>query len=192
MNKRIFIPIAALAAVIVSLVGCSATTGEPAATTPTGVNAPEEIPGPEATPEPVPTSETETPEPEPQDATVKFGKAYTWENGVSASVSVPKAYKPKQYAAGTEGFKHFVVFTVVVINKSGTTFDPALITESVQSNDAEGSKIYDTMTMDEDLGTKILNGRQGKYRLAFGVANPKDIILEWSPGFEYNSAIWTR
>jgi hypothetical protein len=123
---------------------------------------------------------------------VTFGKAYTWEDGVSATVSVPKKYTPTDSAAGTEGFKHYVSFTITIVNKSGKPFDPTMVTHSVQSNDLEGSEVFDSAQLPEQPQTKVLNGRQVKYKVAYAVANPKDIIFELAPGFEYNSAIWTK
>lgn len=172
--------------VALALTGCAGTNGNPVATTPTGTNAQTPTPTTETPlPEPVVTEETT----EPVTETLKFGKTFTWENGLSATVSAPKLYRPTDTAAGTEGFTKFVVFTVTIVNKTGGAFDPAMIQHSVQSSDVEGSQVFDGLNMPE---TKILNGRQAKYKVPFGVTNPTDIIFELTPGFEYNSAIWTK
>ena len=188
--NRIFILLAAGAATV-GLAACGGVSGEAASTQPTGTNAvASETPSPAA-------SETETTAPteEPtaaEDAPIKFGKAFTWENGLSATVSAPKPYKPTDSAAGTEGFKYFVQFTVTVVNKTGAAFDPDATNHTVQSADVEGSRIFDASSSLDTPSTKVLNGRQTKYKVAFGVTNPKDIVFEFAPGYEYNSAIWTK
>src|SRR3546814_5862508 len=40
---------------------------------------------------------------------VQFGKAYSWPNQVTVSVSTPKAYNPTPQAAGVEGDRKSVV-----------------------------------------------------------------------------------
>lgn len=193
--KRIFIMLAAGAAVA-GLAGCGGVSGEVASTQPTGTNA-----APEATtsPDAVDEIETSTPAAEPteepteENVTVKFGKTYTWENGVSATVSTPKTYKRSESGSGGEKFKYAVQFTITIVNKSGKTFEPSMATGSVQSSDVEADEIFDSANgFEGSPDTKLLNGRQSKYKVAFGVTNPKDIVFEFAPGFEYNSAIWTQ
>jgi hypothetical protein len=189
--RKIFMALAAGAAVA-GLAACGGVSGGASSTTPTGTNA---LPSTTASSEPAdPTTpvdeptETETPE----DTTVKFGRTFTWENGLSATISAPKPYKPTDTAAGTEGFKYFVQFTVTIVNKTGAPFDPDATNHTVQSADVEGSRIFDSSSSLDTPSTKVLNGRQTKYKVAFGVTNPKDIVFEFAPGYEYNSAIWTK
>ena len=39
--------------------------------------------------------------------------------------------------------------------------------------------------------TTVLPGKKVKYDVAFGVANPADLVVEASPGFEYSDTIWS-
>jgi hypothetical protein len=190
--RKITLALAAGAA-IVSLAACGAgMTGEAATSQPTGTNA---LPSTTATSAPAedPATETPTEEPTPEDVTLKFGKAFTWENGLSATVSAPKAYKSTDSGFGGDKFKYAVQFTVVIVNKTGKTFDPSMTTANVQSGDVEGEEIFDSANgFNGSPDTKVLNGRQTKFKVAFGVANPKDIVFEFAPGFEYSSQLWTN
>jgi len=176
--------LATLTLSVLALAGCSSSNGSKSDSTPTGTNAPPEVVATTETPTPTPTPTSTEPE------TLKFGETNTWEDNISIRVSAPKVFDPTEYAAGTEGFKYFVVFTITVVNKSGAAYDPTDLTDSVQSNDTEGSRVFDSQGTSE-LGTKILNGRQGTFKAAYGVANPKDIVLEVTPSYEHASAIWT-
>jgi len=193
MKRSIFIMLAAGAATV-GLTACGGMSGETASTQPTGTNA-----LPTATSSATVADETPTPTPteEPtaeEDATIKFGKAFTWENGVSTTVSAPKTYpRSGDSGMGGEKFKYAVQFTVTIVNKSGKTFDPSGTNASVQSGDVDGDEIFDSANgFSGSPDTKVLNGRQAKFKVAFGVANPKDIVFEFAPGFEYSSQIWTK
>lgn len=195
--RNIFTALAAGAAVV-GLAACGGVSGGAASSQPTGTNAVPSTTAPSSTAPSVetetttPTEETPTEEPSAEDATITFGKAYTWENGVSATISAPKSYRTGS-GVGGEKFKYAVQFTVVIVNKSGKTFDPSMASATVQSADVEGDQIFDSGNgFGGTPDTKLLNGRQTKFKVAFGVTNPKDIVFEFSPGFEYNSAIWTK
>lgn len=139
--------------------------------------------------------EEPTPEPTPEETsdTLKFGQTQKYEDGLSLTVAAPKPYKPSQYAAVEGKDKYYVQFTVTIVNKTGKPYDPVLFSASVQSANQEGHQVFDTGTgVEGPPETKILNGREAKFRIAFGVANPKDIVLEAAPGFEYDSALFTN
>ncbi len=109
-----------------------------------------------------------------------FGKAYVYEDGLSLTVSAPRSYRPTEYAAGTDGFKTFVSFKVRLVNKTGKPWDPSLFNATVQSGNKEGSQVFDNGLQDAPQ-TKLLNGREAEFTMAFGVANPKDIVMEVNP-----------
>jgi len=183
--KRYIVP---LMATLLLATGCTAPvkSSSPESTSPTGNNTVTEGVAPKTEDTP-----SDTPEVPVQD-TAKFGQSFTWEDGVTVTVSAPKVFKPTDIAAGTEGYKHFVMFTVVLVNKTGQPIDPSQIYYTAQSADNEASAIFDT-----DLGlegapeTTLLNGRQTKFKIGFGVLNTKDVVLELTPGPQYNSVIWT-
>lgn len=174
-------PLIAITAALLLVSGCSSTGGAADSSPPTGTNAASRA----ATQEP---AASQTPA---DDGEVAFGSAFTWEDGLSVTVSKPKAFKPSEFAAGAEG-KHHVVITVTVVNKTGKAFDPSLITMTLQSGDNESSQIFDSEHgIKGSPDTKLLNGRQAKFKAAFSVANPKDLVLELAPDFEHDSALWT-
>lgn len=195
MQMKKFLATLSLAALAVA--GCSSTGGSPSASTPTGTNAATPT---ETSSQPTTSDETETEVPTPtstEPATLKWNETNEWEDHLSVTVTAPKAAKRGEYASGGEKFKSAVQFTITIVNKTGKAFDPSSFSMTIQSADAEGDQIFDT-----DGGfmggpeTKLLNGRQAKFKAAFGVANPKDIVLEVSPGYAsddstYEPAIWT-
>lgn len=111
---------------------------------------------------------------------------------MSVTPTVPKSYTPGEYAAGADQFKKNVLFTVTIVNKTGKVYDPTLFSLTMQSGNEEASQIFDS---ENNLGgspnTKILNGREAKFKVAFNVANPKDLVLEVRPGFDYDSVMFT-
>ncbi len=123
-----------------------------------------------------------------KDTVAKFGKAYVYQDGLSVTVSAPKAFKPSEYAAGTDNFKHFVSFEVRIVNKTGKPWDPSLFTATVQSENEEGEEVFDD-GLEGAPQTKLLNGRETKFTVAFGVANPKDIVMEVNPDMIDHDAV---
>ncbi|MCT1458490.1 hypothetical protein M3G03_02855 [Aestuariimicrobium sp. p3-SID1156] len=190
--------IGAALAVAILFAGCTATGGEPkpAASEPAGTNRPA-FSAPAAT-EGEPTAAEETTEAEPTEAEATeeeqdakpFGSSWTWEDGLSITVSKPKDYKPNVYAAGTEGFTKFVVFDVTLVNKSTKTWDPSMFSASMQSGNEEASEVYDYGKLKERPNTKLLKGREVTFQIAFGVKDPKDLVLEVTPDWERKPALY--
>ncbi len=177
------------AATLLTLAGCGGTSGGvgPTVTVTQTVTAGAESPAASSSPSDEPTSETT-----PDGAQAKFGQTYTYTDGLAVTVSVPKAYKPSQYAACDKS-KAYVSFTITIKNGTGKAFDPALFHETVQSGQSEGDTCFDTA---QGLGggpnTKLLAGRTVTWKTGFGIADPKDIVMEVTPSFDYDSAIFTN
>jgi hypothetical protein len=138
------------------------------------------------------TGATETTDTGSADDTAKFGSAYTWTDGMKVKISKPADFKPGEYAAGTDNFDAFVVFTITITNGSKKKYDPSLFYMTVQSGDQEGDAVFDS---EKGVGgtpnTAVLPGRSVSFKQAFGVKDPKDNVDEVSPGFDYDSAIFT-
>lgn len=205
--KNTLAAVAVTGILAITLTGCATTAPEASsATAPHGTNAPtdNEAPAPDAAeasaapaasaadadlpaddPEPAPD-----PEPSTDDMTVPFGQTMTWEDKLSVTVSKPIAFKPSEWAAGGENAKHHVKFTITIVNKTGKTFDPSLFTASLQSGNTEADEVFDEGLEGAPM-TKLLNGREAKFQIGFGVADPKDLVLEVSPSFEHDSALFT-
>ncbi|WP_316668912.1 hypothetical protein [uncultured Propionibacterium sp.] len=125
-----------------------------------------------------------------QGSDATFGTAYTWGDGLSLEVSAPEAYTPGEYAAGTDAYSQFVVFTMRIVNNTGQTWDPALFTASLQSGNREGSRVYDSGQLPDTPTTSLLDGREAQFQMAFGVADPADLVLEISPDFTHDNVIF--
>jgi hypothetical protein len=144
------------------------TTTAPTATVPTASV-------PTAT---VPTASVPTASARPEQETLAFGKAYTWDDGVTLTVGKPKSFRPSEYAAAEKG-KQYLKFTVTVVNKSDQPVDLGLTYISVQSKNKEADEVFDSGSgLKGPPDTKVLKGRDSDFYIGFGVADPKDVVME--------------
>lgn len=122
-----------------------------------------------------------------------LGESFAWDNGLTVTLSKPKPYTPSQYVLEYEDFpyKSFVVVTVTVANGSLEPYDPSQFMESVQSGDVESSELYDTDNgIGEDPQTRVLPGHKVSWKFGYNVKDPKDVTVEVTPGFDYESVLW--
>lgn len=183
LMKRTFIALAA--ALTLTLAGCAGTSGEQDSEPPAGTNSSEEN-------EAEPAVDEEEPEAEPVDpGTLAFGDAFTYEDGLTVTVGKPSSFKPSEYAF-TEEAPAYVAFEVTVVNKTGAPFDPGMISSSMQSGNTEAEEVFDSENgFSGSPDTKILDGRESKFKIGYGVSDPKDLVLELSPSWEHESIIYT-
>lgn len=189
--------IGAALAVAILFAGCTATVGDPkpVASEPAGTNRPASS-APAAT-EVEPTAAEETTEAEPTEAEATeeeqdakpFGSSWTWDDGLSITVSKPKDYKPSEYS-GQEGYTKYVMFDVTLVNKSTKAWDPSIFFATLQSGNEEAPEIYDSAKLKDRPSTKLLKGREVTFQIAFAVKDPKDLVLEVTPDFEHNAALY--
>lgn len=86
----------------------------------------------------------------------------------------------------------FVAFTVTIDNGATSNYDPTLFMASAQSGSVEASEVFDSENgFNGPPTTKLLPGRTVTFKVGYGVQDPKDIVLEVTPGFDYDSAIFT-
>lgn len=175
--------VASSTAVLVCLLGgCATTQGSADDDPPSGTNAGR----------PADDGEGDRDE-EAGEGTLRFGQAFTFENGLTIKVGRPRPFEPGPYAVATRG--PAVVLDLTVVNKTGEPFDPNLLLVSMQSGNKQAKEIYD---VSDDLGgsptTKLLDGRESTWRAAYNVKDPADLVLEVRPdaGFTYESVIFTR
>jgi len=120
----------------------------------------------------------------------KFGQVYTWTDGLEVTVATGVPFTPSEYAVSAPA-PAYLSFTITITNRTGKTYDPTLFNVTAQSVGKESESIYDS---DNDLTgsptTSILDGRDAIFAVGFGVADPNDVVLEISPGFDYNSALF--
>lgn len=174
---------ATAAATAVFLSGCATETASKSDEPAVGSNASEE----EAVEEVV--------EEEPEAPTnLVFGETATFEDGLEVTVSEPADFTPSEYAFVEEGDNAFVKFDVIIVNGTESNYDASLTYATLQSADTESTEVFDTDGgIDGSPMTKVLPGRQTKYSIAFGVNDPKDLVMEFSTGdFERDSIIYTN
>ena len=170
-----------------ALAGCATTEGEVDDAPPSGANSDEQVPA---------TNDESEEEPEEAESEApvnpSFGQAYTWDNGLTVTVSKPKQYQPGQYAAGAEGKGTPMRFTVTVVNNTGDNYEVVGDYVTVQSGNEEASQIFDSEKgLEGQPSTKLIDGREAKYDIAFMVKNPNDIVMEYQPSnYELASALF--
>ena len=130
---------------------------------------------------------------EDQDVELKFGETFTWEDGLSVMVGKPVKVSRSEWASGGENSKYILAFPVTLVNKTGKRFDPTGFSSTLQSGNEEGDPVFDTEKgLNDTPTTTLLNGREAKFKLAYGVNSKTDIVLEVSPDFgEHTSVIYT-
>lgn len=168
-----------ITAASLALVGCGASA-EPATSAPAGDNRPTATE----------TSSSPTPTVAPDPGYQAFGTTYTYTDGLSVTVSAPQPYQPSPYAAGVDGFSQFVVFDITVVNQTGTNWDPVLFGASVQSGNQEASQVFDSGNLPANPSTVVLSGREAVFKMAFGVMDPNDLVMEVRPDFTHDDAIY--
>lgn len=162
------------------LVGCGGTSGSVDDSPPAGTNAdaPSTSSGDDA------TEDASAPA---DDGPLKFGQAYTYDDGLTVKVSKPVPYEPSQYA--TSSNLPAIRFTVTIVNKTGKPFDPTLVYLTMQSGNKEAEQIFDSAKgLNGSPMTKVLDGRESQFDVGFNVKNPKDLVLDVSldAGIEYD------
>lgn len=163
--------------VMMVLAGCS--TGAASTTDPSAVSAEQ------------PTEQT----PPPVNELIKqLGDVITYEDGLSVSVSEPSEFVPSEYAAGNDQANQ-ILMSFTVTNGTTEALDP-IFGVSVSSDGVEASQIYDVDNPAGEVNfspsTAVLPGQTITWMLAFSVADPSKLTVDFSPGFDWDSAIFTN
>ena len=120
----------------------------------------------------------------------QFGQVYTWDDGLEVTVAAGVPFTPSEYAVSTPS-PAYLSFTITISNKTGKAYDPTLFNVSAQSGGKEAESIYDSDNgLTGSPTTTVLDGRDATFAVGFGVADPADVVLEISPGFDYDSALF--
>jgi hypothetical protein len=180
------LPLGLVVILIASLYSaCGASTGgnvddnPPAVVTPPPSSQPTvQTPPPSSQP----TVQTPPPSSQPTEsgvpATLEFGKSYTWDDGVRVTVGKPTKFEPSAYAV-VEKSKRYLKFTVTVVNRSDKPIDLGLTYISVRSNNEQAHDVFDSGSgLRGPPTTKLLKGRESQFEVGFGVADPKDVVME--------------
>ena len=121
-----------------------------------------------------------------------FGQTYTYDDGLKVEVSPPQKFTPSDSAVGTKQWPAYVSFTLTLTNGTGKNYDPTLFTTSLQSGSAEGGQVFDSAQgINGSPTTPLLPGRQVQFTVAYGVPDPTDLVLQVTPGLDYQPVIFT-
>jgi hypothetical protein len=181
---------ALLAAFALLAGGCASTDAtSTTADAPTGTNRPAD------TAEPAP-AESEPAEPAPaeeepaQDGTATFGETYTWEDGLAVTIGNPEPWTAPDYWEPTAG-ESYLVFDVTLVNGSDATYEDYFMT-TMQSGNTEA---YEEIASEDGIEgppmTPLLAGREAVFRILYRVTDPTDLVMSVTPGFDYESVIFT-
>ena len=120
----------------------------------------------------------------------KFGQVYTWTDGLEVTVAPGVAFTPSEYASAAPAAA-YLSFAITVTNGSTKNYDPTLFNATAQSAGKEAESIYDSDNgLTGSPTTSVLAGRDATFNVGFGVTDPTDVVLEVSPGFDYDSALF--
>ncbi len=162
------------------------TTTAPTTTAPTTTAPTTTAP---TTTAPTTTAPTTTTTPTPENPV--FGQTYEWEDGLAVSVSPPTPFTPSDTAA-FDPAPTFVSFEIKIVNGTSEIFDPLLFSTTMQSGNTEASQVFDS---EQGVGgspsTPVLPGREVVFRQAYGVNDPADLVMQVSPSFDHDPAIFT-
>ncbi len=156
------------------------TTGSPSTSAPsTGAPAPSAPAG-----DPGPGS--------PASGTAAFGTTVEYDDGLTVTVSPPQPYTPSESAyIGGPAPASFVAFDVTVLNGTAADFEPTLLF-SLQSGSTSEEQLFDSGGgLDGTPYQTLLPGRSVAFRIGFGASDPADLVLEVTPGFEYEPVSYT-
>lgn len=125
--------------------------------------------------------------------TGKIGDTYTWDDGVSVTVSQPKAFKPTDSAAGNydKSLKDFEKYTVTIKNNSDEPVDPAQFRMTGNSGGKEAERMFDTGISSLPT-TKIQPGKSLTFNVGFAMADHKDASFDVSLDYDREEATFIQ
>ena len=122
-----------------------------------------------------------------------FGDVLEYDDGLVVTVGAPQDYTPSDtaYVDGPAPAA-FVAFDVTIVNGTGRDFEPIGFLLTLQSGSTEESQVFDTERgLDGTPYTTLLPGREVSFRVGFGASVPDDLVLEVTPGFDYEPVVYT-
>lgn len=128
--------------------------------------------------------------------TEEFGATYTWDSGISISISEPAPYTPTEFAAGVVEGQQNLAFKIVLTNNSDEPFE-WFGQESLASGGQEASAIFDGSHSEfGDVGsapmTSVLPGQTIEWFVGYSVLDPSSLTFEITPDVLYDNAIFTN
>jgi hypothetical protein len=86
----------------------------------------------------------------------------------------------------------YLVFDVTVVNGTPDAYEPIAFYATAQSDNVEAQQVFDSEKLALPPSTPLLPGRESKFKIAFGVANPDDLVLMVRPGFDYEKILYEK
>ena len=176
---------------------CAATTNGNVGSTPRAAESHPPTSAPTNSPSSIlssPPSSLPTYTARPEHKTLAFGKSYRWKDGVTLTVGKPKKFTPSEFAV-TKKTKRYLRFTVTVVNRSKKPIDLGLTYIEVKSRHKEAEHVFDSPTgLNGPPDRKIGRGKKSEFDVGFGVADPKDLVMELAlhqDGFNRPSAFYS-
>lgn len=119
-------------------------------------------------------------------ASVRFGKAHRWPDGLSISIGAPRRFWPSGWARTVNSFTHFIEVKVTIRNGSPGRFDVTRLAISARSGGKEADGVHDPGKLGGSPPRSVAKGRSSTYRVAFGVREPADVTVTMvaRPGLE--------
>jgi hypothetical protein len=134
-------------------------------------------------------SQKSTPSAEPDVA--RFGETWTYKDGLRVAIGKLEPFKPSEFASFRKGDKKFVKFHVVIGNRTNKRFDPNLFSTTAATGDREAEEVFDSSKdLNGSPSTVILPGHTKKFWIGYGVDKGKDLVLEVSPDFDHEKAVF--
>jgi hypothetical protein len=122
-----------------------------------------------------------------------FGDALEYDDGLVVTVGAPQDYTPSDtaYVDGPVPAA-YVAFDVTIVTGTGQDFEPIGFLLTLQSGSTEESQVFDSVQgLDGTPYTTLLPGREVSFRVGFGASVPDDLVLEVTPGFDYEPVVYT-
>ncbi|MBP1242673.1 hypothetical protein ABID92_001431 [Frigoribacterium sp. PvP120] len=121
-----------------------------------------------------------------------FGDVWSYDDGISVSVSAPQPFTPSETAAGADQAAA-VVFTVTVQNDTGANYDPIEAYSSVSSAGVEASQVFDSAQgLMGSPSTAVPAGQSATWQEVYSVSDPAQLVYQIAPGYDYDAAIFTN
>ncbi len=166
------------------LLALAACTGPAATVTPTPSTT-------EAAPEPSVVAQTEAPPTLPPSANRAFGATFSWDDGVSVTISKPRTYSPgPDVAFQDKTSTTFLIMDVVLKNGSTEPRQASLLHVRAMTGTREAMQV-----MDRDSGVTTSNemiapGAEYRGKIAFGVDAGQPFVLTAHFEFDRGGVIY--
>lgn len=139
-------------------------------------------------------SSSEAPSDETSSGVQKFGSTVKFPDGVSMTISKPTRFIPSDTATVSMQKKNaasYLAFEVTLVNGSSKPYEPSMVFITGQSGDQEAERVFDSAKgVEGEPSTKLMPGRQAKWKVVFGLIKANDLVLEVRPGFDYESVMY--